>query len=148
MNKPKELIRLSKELKSLDKKSDKTFDAYEKVALKCRCYTCKTRGNPVKVPFEKLHDNCVTCQYAKSVLPLFIEDLKARKAVKDFIEKEYFPAAYKFLAETNPYIEGPKGAKGPFLKVFSTPASRMDYQTKEVIVYTLEGGSLYDIINK
>ena len=148
MNKSKELIRLSKELKLLDKKSDKTFDAYEKVALRCKCYTCKTRGNPVKVPFEKLHDNCATCQCASSVLPLFIDNLKARKAIKDFIEKEYFPVAYKFLSETNPYIEGPRGIKGPFLKVFSTPINKMDYQTKEVIVYTLEGGSLYDIIEK
>ena len=81
-----------------------------------------------------------------SINPLFEESVKTRRALNDFIEKVYFPAAYAFLAKINPIIKGPRGVKGLFLEVFSTPVSEMNYQTKEVIVYTIEGGSLYSIL--
>ena len=146
MKKIKEFAKLSNTLKSLDKNVDLTFKEYEKKALKYNCYTCKTRGNPIKVPFEKLHDDCKDCKYISEVLPLFNKSIEARNNINTFIISEYFPKAYDYLSNANPLIRGPKGLLAPFLDIFKEPIEQINDRLKEIIVYIIEDGGVYHIV--
>lgn len=141
----KRIEKLSKTFKSFDRKIDKLYEKYNKDTYKYGCLSCKKRGNPEKIPFENLHDKCLDCPHASSVLPDFKALVEFKKDMDKFIDEEYAPAVYESLSQFNPVISGPRQVKKRFNEWFKGPFNRLGHNEKELIVYINEGAGLYRI---
>lgn len=104
MAKYREIEKLGKEEKRLNKLLNAKIKAYEKAKKKANCGLCVSYRKELSSSSGKLHVHCGDCKYASLVSTAYQEVLEVKSDLDVFEEKTYGKTIFTILSKENPEL--------------------------------------------